>query len=92
MIYVCCLCTGILHEIKKIKTSHKSVTCVGGCWVARPRSSLRINGSAGRARNFFQTSASRLQNIIYSLGNHLKTAMFLDKVDALHFLLSYIFY
>lgn len=35
-------------------------TCVGGCWVAKPRSNLRMKGRAGRERNFFQTSASRL--------------------------------
>lgn len=36
-------------------------TCVGGCWVAKPRSSLRMKGRAGLERNFFQTSASRLK-------------------------------
>lgn len=35
-------------------------TCVGGCWVAKPRSNLRMKGRAGLERNFFQTSASRL--------------------------------
>lgn len=29
--------------------------------MAKPRSSRRMNGSAGLERNFFQTSASRLQ-------------------------------
>ncbi len=72
-----CLYRDTAWNKNKIKTSYKSVTCVGGCRVARPRSSLRINGSAGRARNFFQTSASRLQNMIYSLGNHFKTATLL---------------
>lgn len=36
-------------------------TCVGGCWVAKPRSNLRMKGRAGLERNFFQTSASRLK-------------------------------
>lgn len=36
-------------------------TWVGGCWVAKPRSNLRMKGRAGLERNFFQTSASRLK-------------------------------
>ncbi len=88
-----CLYRDTAWNKNKIKTSYKSVTCVGGCRVARPRSSLRINGSAGRARNFFQTSASRLQNMIYSLGNHFKTAMFLDNISCclIYFISSKIF-
>ncbi len=88
-----CLYRDTAWNKNKIKNSYKSVTCVGGCRVARPRSSLRINGSAGRARNFFQTSASRLQNMIYSLGNHFKTAMFLDNISCclIYFISSKIF-
>lgn len=39
----------------------RKLTCVGGCWMANPRSSRKIKGRAGRERNFFQISASRLQ-------------------------------
>lgn len=38
-----------------------ALTCVGGCWVAKPRSNLRMKGRAGLERNFFHTSASRLR-------------------------------
>ena len=38
-------------------------TCVGGCWVAKPRSNRRMKGRAGLERNFFQTSASRLTRV-----------------------------
>lgn len=36
------------------------LTCVAGCCVARPRSRRRIKGSAGRDKNFFHMSASKL--------------------------------
>lgn len=38
-----------------------SLTWVAGCWTANPRRSLKMNGRAGRDKNFFQMSASRLQ-------------------------------
>lgn len=36
------------------------LTCVAGCCVASPRSRRRIKGSAGRDKNFFHMSASKL--------------------------------